>query len=204
MNYKKNILVALLVGFSNSCFSDEVGLQTFDIIDPKICSSIKADISSLLLESKAMRGKSRKVFTGSVRKPKRSDYYLYVQAYDFDGDEVDDLIATDWRGAGGKKFYLGYYVFSGKGDLFNDRKSLKKFFLETKLQERHGIGVLPIFSRNIYLSNNGEEPEYISFVAFHTIEAFEFKGNIYVYAEKDIRKMKMIFDIKNSLYCSIN
>ncbi len=200
--------IALVLIFS--CFSfttkasDSQQFQLFTEISPNICKSIGIDIDPLLSISKNTRGDLRKVFVGKSRlKYNRDDYYLQVEAFDIDGDKILDLLATDWRGSGGKKFYLGYYIFKGKGDLLKNKKILKKFLLNSKLQERHGNGKPPVFGRDILIGEDSSTAKLESFIGYHKVDPFEYKGNMYIHAEKEEKSRRLIFDIKNNTYCAL-
>jgi hypothetical protein len=201
---KKTLFAFFTLVYSINCFSEDNKPQVFLSLETDLCKKLILRFEDLQSKGNVFSGKTKKVFVGESRtKYNPNDYYLNVQSIDYDLNKVDDLIAIDWMGSAGNKFYLGYYIFTDKGYLLSDRKKLKSFLLGEKLEERHGEGKSAVFKREILLQGGESRTEYLNFMGFYKIEPYEFNNSAYIYAESESKNKKIIFDTHNKMFCRV-
>ena len=171
----------------------------------KVCNSISKRVEDPKFEFTKYQPNmtpQMKIFIGdNPLKYNKDDFYLDAYSYDINNNKTNDLIAIDWHGRGGNKFYLAFYVYEGKGSLLDsgDNDSLAKRkavanFLKTKqfLYRKNKSAVSksepPSFAEDFTYLNVGGETIREAFVGYYEIEPMVLESRTYIVAKKVFRK----------------
>ncbi len=173
----------------------------FDIqlkIEEKFCERFGSFISKnqdwSSIRPNNLRQKHVEVYAGELHERNPNNYYLWVDAYDIDGNNIDDLIAIDWIKVSAKMtWYLAYYVFFDMGHLYgpihyekSTDEELRKYFLSLKLQYKHGVGdeQVPWFPEDLLVRDKQGIIIVDGFAGFHQIKPVLFENKVLIVAKR--------------------